>query len=141
VLLPVNALVRRADDVAVIGAALEGKAAGRGHRVIAVGLDRPPSTVRGWLRRFGGRAERVRAVFTAWLVALVVDGELPAAAGTAVADAVAAIAGVAVATAWRFGMGGLSRWLVASAVSSGRLLAPGWPQETINTSWPWEAAW
>jgi hypothetical protein len=141
VLLPVNVLVRRADDVAVIGAALEGKAVGRGHRTIASELDRAPSTVRGWLRRFAGRAERVRAVFTALLVGLVVDPGLPAAGASAVADAVAAVEAVAVAAARRFGVGVLSRWRVASAASSGRLLAPGWPAEAINTSWPWEAVW
>jgi hypothetical protein len=140
-LLPVNVLVRRADDVTVIGAALEAKAAGRGHRVIADWLDRPPSTVRGWLRRFAGRAERVRAALTALLVALVVDAELPAPAAAVIADAVAAVAALAAAVAARFGMGGLSRWRLVSAVSAGRLLAPGWPAESINTSWPWEPVW
>ncbi len=53
-------LVRRADAVVVIGAALLAKAAGQGHRPIAVLLGRPESTVRGWLRRFTGRAESVR---------------------------------------------------------------------------------
>ncbi len=60
VLLPASMLVRRADAVVVIGAALLAKAAGQGHRPIAVLLGRPESTVRGWLRRFTGRAESVR---------------------------------------------------------------------------------
>src|SRR4051812_7814566 len=55
VLLPVLLLVRRADTAAVIGAALEAKAAGRGHRRIAEQLGRPPGTGRGWLRRFAAR--------------------------------------------------------------------------------------
>src|SRR5215216_4612728 len=38
VLLPVLALARRADVAAVIGAGLEAKAAGRGHRQIALAL-------------------------------------------------------------------------------------------------------
>jgi hypothetical protein len=42
VLLPVNVLLRQADDVAVIGTALEGKTAGRGHRAIACELGRAP---------------------------------------------------------------------------------------------------
>ena len=54
----------------VIGAALEAKAAGVGHRSIATGLGRPVSTVRGWLRRFAARAEQLRAEFTRLLVAL-----------------------------------------------------------------------
>ncbi|MFI7635141.1 hypothetical protein [Nonomuraea sp. NPDC049400] len=47
VLLPVTGLLRRADGVEVVGAALEAKARGVGHRRIAAGLGRPPSTVRG----------------------------------------------------------------------------------------------
>jgi hypothetical protein len=136
VLLPVNALLRRADDVRVVGAALEGKAAGRGHRVIASELGRPASTVRGWLRRFARRAERVRAVFTELLVGLAVDPDLPAPGASGVA-----VAAFAAAAARRFGVGGLSRWRAACAASAGRLLAPGWPAGAINTSCPWEAAW
>ncbi|MGW6739314.1 helix-turn-helix domain-containing protein [Streptomyces sp. NPDC055025] len=52
VLLPVFALVRRADTAEVIGAALAAKASGAGVRVIAEQLGRPVGTVRGWLRRF-----------------------------------------------------------------------------------------
>jgi hypothetical protein len=141
VLLPVNVLLRRADEVGVVGAALEAKAAGRGHRRIAGDVGRAASTVRGWLRRFAGRAEQVRAVFTALLVGLVVDPGLPAAGPSVVADAVAAVAAFAAAAARRFGLGALSRWRAASAASSGRLLAPGWPAGAINASWPWEAAW
>jgi hypothetical protein len=66
VLLPVVVLARRADVAAVIGSALAAKAAGVGHRRIAAGLGRPVETVRGWLRRFAGRLESVRAVFTWW---------------------------------------------------------------------------
>lgn len=137
VLLPVNALVRRADDVAVIGAALEGKAAGRGHRVIAVGLDRPPSTVRGWLRRFRARAGPLREAFTALLCALGADALLPAAAGSQVADAVAAIVAAAGAVARRWAVLAVSPWLVAGAVTSGRLLAQASTVELTNTSCPW----
>jgi hypothetical protein len=63
-------LVRRADAVRVIGAALLAKAAGLGHRRVAVVVGRPQSTVRGWLRRFAGRAESVRVMFTGLLHAL-----------------------------------------------------------------------
>jgi len=71
VLLPSSTLVRRADTVDVISQALLAKAAGAGHRSIAAGLDRPVSTVRGWLRRFGARADSLRVLFTALLHALV----------------------------------------------------------------------
>ena len=70
-LLAVSCLLRRADGVAVIGAALQRKAAGQGHRSIAVALGRPSATVRGWQRAFGReRAGRVRAVQVALLVQL-----------------------------------------------------------------------
>jgi hypothetical protein len=70
VLLPVVWLLRRADGVSVIGAALLAKAAGMGHRPIAAALGRPAATVRGWLRRFGARSEEIRVLFTRLLYAL-----------------------------------------------------------------------
>jgi hypothetical protein len=130
VLLPVLVLVRRADVAAVIGSALAAKAAGVGHRRIAVGLGRAAETVRGWLRRFATRVEAVRAVFTRWCRALAPDPVLSGPAGTAWADAVAAITAVAGVVGARFGLGTVACWEVASAVSVGRLLAPGWPSAT-----------
>ena len=82
VLLPAWCLARRADAGEVIGLALEAKAAGSGHRVIAERLGRPASTVRGWLRAFSRRAEQVRLVFTALAASLVTDPPLPAPAGS-----------------------------------------------------------
>src|SRR5665811_525994 len=70
VLLPASTLVRRADTVAVIGQALVAKAGGSGQRSIAALLGRPVSTVRGWLRRFGVRADSLRVLFTGLLHAL-----------------------------------------------------------------------
>src|SRR5215207_4965146 len=70
VLLAVSCLLRRADGVDVIGAALRAKAAGAGHRPIAQRLGRPVSTVRGWLRAFARNAETVRSILTALLVQL-----------------------------------------------------------------------
>ena len=130
VLLPVVLLVRRADTAAVIGAALTAKAAGAGHRLIAALLDRPPETVRGWLRRFGVRVEAVRAVFTGWCRALAPDPVLPGPAGSAWADAIAAILAAAAAMRARFGLGEVPLWQAAAAVSTARLLAPGWPVPT-----------
>jgi hypothetical protein len=78
VLLTVSCLLRRADAVEVIGAALRMKATGAGHRPIATRLARPASTVRGWLRAFMCNAEMVRSVFTALLVQLdPLSGRLP----------------------------------------------------------------
>jgi hypothetical protein len=139
VLLLVDGLLRRADTVAVIGSALADKAGGQGHRAIATRLGRPASTVRGWLRRFGSRAESVRAVLTALAATLVVDVVLPDPAGGVFADAVAAVGAAASAAARRFGVAVVSGWRLASSVTTGRLLAPGWPDGSCNTSWPWAA--
>lgn len=139
-LLPVGVLVRRADTVVVIGAALVGAAAGWGHRRVAEWLGRPAATVRGWLRRFRTRAGPLREGFTALLCAVEADPVLPAAAGSEVADAVAAIAAAAAAVTRRWAvLTGLtvSPWLVAAAVTSGRLLAPASIVELTNTSRPW----
>ena len=139
VLLPVTCLARRADEAAVIGAALEAKAAGAGHRVIAEMLGRPASTVRGWLRAFAARAELVRATFTALAAGLVTDPPLPGPAGSALAEAVAAVAAAAAAAARFLAVGEVARWRLAAAVTSGMLLARSWPAGMINASWPWAA--
>jgi len=136
VLLPVVLLVRRADAAVVIGAALAAKAAGGGYRAIAALLGRPAETVRGWLRRFAGRVEAVRGVFTVWLRALAPDPVMPEPTGSVWADAVAAIASAAQAAAGRFVLPEVSVWEVATAISDSRLLAPGWPSVSINTSCP-----
>lgn len=139
VLLPVCALARRADVVGVIGAALGSAAAGWGHRRIAERLRRPPSTVRGWLRRFRARAEALRSGFTELLVGLDPLAGLPEPAATGLGDAVAAVVAAAVATVGRWGepVIGLSPWELAVAVTSGRLLAPARTPMSINTSCPW----
>jgi len=138
VLLPVTVLLRRADAVVVIGAALVARAAGSGHRVIAAGLGLPDQTVRGWLRRFAGRAGVVREVFTVLLVQVAPsDPVLPDPRGALFADGVAAVLAAAGAVTARWPeMVALSPWQVASALSGGRLLAPGWPRSSINASRP-----
>ena len=136
VLLPVSCLLRRADGVAVIWAALAGKAAGLGFRPVAAGLGRAASTVRDWLARFASRAGAVRGLFTAWLCALDADPPLLAPAGSAVADAVAAISAAAAAAGrrWAGRLVSLSPGELACSVSGGLLLAPGFSPEWINTS-------
>jgi len=140
VLLPVQLLSRRADAGAVIGRALEAKAAGSGHRVIAVLLGRPESTVRGWLRALARGAGRVRERFTSLAASLVTDPPLPAPAGSLSADAVAAVAAAAAAAVLLPGVGAVARWELASAVTCGLLLAPSWPPSAGNASWLWAAA-
>jgi hypothetical protein len=103
VLLAASMLARRADGVAVIGPALLAKAAGAGHRAIASGLGRPASTVRGWLRRFGRRAEQLRVLFTGLLHALdpAAGSLLPT--GSSWSDALAAVGAAAAAAVRVFG--------------------------------------
>jgi hypothetical protein len=128
VLLPVVALLRRADLAEVVGVALAAKAEGLGARAVAALLGRPVDTVRGWLRRFGSRAETVRQFFTGLLVDVAPDPVMPAAARTVFADAVAAVVGAAVAVLARWPrLGEVSVWQAAAAVTNGRLLCPSWP--------------
>jgi uncharacterized protein DUF6431 len=124
VLLAQVVIPRRADVAEVIGAGLEIAALGMGHRSIAAVLGRAEGTVRGWLRRFRLRAEDVRRHFTVVLVAVADDPVMPDAAGSAVADAVSAVAAAhrAAATRWP-DMHTVSRWEFAGRVIGGRLLA------------------
>jgi hypothetical protein len=132
----VSCLLRRADEVTVIWAALAGKAAGRGYRPIASGLGRPASTVRDWLARFASRAGAVRGLFTAWLCALDADPPPLPPAGSVVADAVAAVTAAAAAAArrWAGRLVSVSPGELASSVSAGLLLAPGFAPDLANTS-------
>ncbi len=138
VLLPVFMLVRRADTVEVIGAALAARAAGAGARSIARTLGRPVETGRGGRRRFGGRLAAVRVVFTGLAVRVGVDpgvDQVPPAAETAWADAVAAIGAAAASVGSRFG-GPVQVWRTACAVSAGGLLGP-----SSAVSWPGLSGW
>ena len=139
VLLPVNALVRRADEAVVIGAGVVLAAVGWGHRRIAARLDRPAGTVRGWVRRMRERAQVLRLGFTELLVAVDPDPVVPDPGGSALAEVVAVIAVAAAATARRWGaaVSGLSAWELAVAVTSGGLLTPTGLVVSINTSCPW----
>ena len=137
VLLAVSCLLRRADGVDDIGAALTAKASGLGHRPIAVRVGRPVSTVRGWLRALARNGEAVRAVCTALLAELdPLTGPMPV-HGSVFAEVVEAVGACAAAARRRLGvMGAVSAWQLASAVTGGRLLAPVGAGEWINTGWP-----
>lgn len=126
VLLPDVALLRRQDEIAVIGAAIEAKVAGEGHRRIARRLGRYAETVRGWVRRFAERAEQIRAHFTRWAVALDPELGVVLPAGGSLAEALEAIAVAVRAWVLRFGPG--DPWRIASVLSGGVLLC--------NTSCP-----
>jgi hypothetical protein len=79
VLLPTLMLLRRADLVAVIGAALVARHVEHRTRAeVARAAGAPWDTVRSWLRRFGERAVEIRAEFAT--LAHRWDAELGAAA-------------------------------------------------------------
>ena len=121
VLLPEVVLLRRQDEVAVIGEAIEASVAGEGCRPIALRLGVAADTVRGWLRRFVGRAELIRALFTRCAVALdpMLGSVLPA--GSGVGDALEAVA--VAARAWVLRFGPRPVWQVVSRLSAGGLLS------------------
>ena len=131
VLLPATMLVRRGDWAALIGRALELKAAGWGQRPIAAAVGVSRSTVRGWLSRFGEVADEIRAQLVRW--ALWLDPGLVRfePSGSSVGDAVAAVVAAGGAAAVRLGID--CRWTFASAATGGRLLC--------NTTSPFPAAW
>jgi len=121
VLLPDVCLLRRQDEVSVIGAAIVASVAGVGYRRIARGVGVPADTVRGWLRRFAERAELLRGHFTRCAVAL--DPELGPVmpTGSGIVDAVEAIA--VAGRAWVLRFGPADPWAVVSRLSGGVLLA------------------
>ena len=134
VLLPATWLVRRADAVAVIGAALLAKAAGAGHRAIAAVVGRPAGTVRGWLRRFGARAQDVRVLFTRLLHALDPQAGPVCPRGSVFADAVEVLGVAAAAGARR--LGPRPPWEFASRASAGSLLSPPPSSSTVPSPSP-----
>ncbi len=127
VLLPASVLLRRADGATVIGAALLAKAGGAGHRRIAGQLERPASTVRGWLRRIVSVAERVLAVCAAAAGEVGVEFVPPAPTAEPVAAVVELIGALARAVARRLG-GSCSPWRLAAVLTGGRLITPTGPE-------------
>jgi transposase len=121
VLLPDPWLLRRVDEVAVIGAALLQCAAGAGHRKIAVTVDRPPETVRGWLRRYASKVEALLAHFRHWALALDARLDEIGPQGSIVGDALEAI-GLATRAA-TIAFGPRPPWSWASAMTGGMLLS------------------
>jgi len=129
VLLPDICLGRRVDEVAVIGRALLEKAAGAGHRTIAVLLARPAETVRDWLRKFSSRTLLLQEHFHRWAFALDARLEQITPQGSPTADALEAIGLATRAASLLFGPRPVWSWV--SAMTGGALLS--------NTSSPFPA--
>ena len=122
VLLPAFCVPRRRDGAEVIGAALLAGAGGEGHRTIAARLDRPPGTVRGWLRAFARRSEPLQACAVRWTISLGDGSALPRSwTGAPVASALAALACAARAWVLRFGPDDTSPWELVVALTGGGL--------------------
>lgn len=122
IIFPAWVVPRRRDGGEVILVALMAKAAGQGHRRIAERLDRPPATVRGWLRRAQGLAEVIRTRATIWAHAFDPGLTPIVSAGSSLPDAVEAL-GVAVSAAVRR-LGPRDPLQVAVGLTGG-LLVPG----------------
>jgi hypothetical protein len=120
VLLPNLVLLRRTDLAEVIGEAVMGRLVeGRSRAEVVAAAGAPWDTVRGWLRRFGKKAEEIRAGFTA--LAHRWDAELAGIEprGSVVLDALEAIGAAAAAAVRRWGP--MPVWSLASGASGGRL--------------------
>jgi len=91
------------DEVAVIGEAIEAKAAGKGHRRVAARLALPAWRVRRWLRRLAERAVEITGHYTQWAHALDVSLGPVGSSGGAFGDAVEAIGVAARAAVLRLG--------------------------------------
>lgn len=128
VLLPAFCVARRRDGAQVIGAALLASARGEGHRPIAARLDRPPATVRGWLRAARSRSALLQASGVRWAYALDGDLRRVQSAGSALGDAVEALAIAARAWTLRLGCPGVGPWELVVLLTGGQLLY-GRPRE------------
>lgn len=124
VLVPGVMLPRRADAVEVVGEALAASASGEGYRPIAARLGRPAATVRGWVRRFTARAQMTLEHAMRCLIRFdegVVRIE-PDPTATPVQAALVVLGAAAAAVERSFAVSARSRWQLASALCSGRLL-------------------
>jgi hypothetical protein len=121
VLCPSWSVPRRRDGAEVIGEALGLAAVGIGHRRIAGRLERPPGTVRGWLRVGRTRAESLRACATKLAVALDPEPATITPAGSGLGDAVEAIMLAVRALVLRLGLHGVGPWELAVWLTGGLL--------------------
>ena len=130
--LPVFVTHGRLDGVEVIGSALAAMGGGRlGARPAARSVDVAHTTVRGWARRFAGRAEMLAVGFARFCVA--VGAVAPRLAGGGPDVALGAIRAGFEAARRRFNAAVENQWRFANAVVGGQLLS-------TNTDPPWSAS-
>jgi len=123
VLLPALAPPHRAYTIDLVGQALLASAGGQSHQAIGADLGVPPDTVRDWIRRVKARAEWLRVQGT--IRAHMLDPMLPVIvpAGSALADALSALATAAAASVRRLGPTA-PPWQLIAMIARGQLLAP-----------------
>jgi len=121
--LPALAPPHRAYTIDLVGEALPASAGGQGHRAIGADLGVPADTVRDWIRRVRARAEwlRVRGTFEAHALDPMLSVIVPA--GSALADALSALATPAAASVRRLGPTA-PPWQIIALIARGQLLAP-----------------
>lgn len=123
VLLPADALPRRADTMQVVLEALLARQAGSGAGAIAADLGVPVDTVRSWLQVVTARAGWLRVRATRWAYEMDPLHAPIRPAGSPLGDALAALGSAAAATRLRLNSGA-SLWQLIGWISAGRLLAP-----------------
>jgi len=123
VLLHALAPPHRAHTIDLVGQALLASASGHSHRAIGAALGIPADTVRDWIRRVRARAEWLRVQGT--IAAHTLDPMLReiAPAGSALADAMSALAAAAAASVRRLGPTA-PPWQIIAMISRRQLLAP-----------------
>jgi hypothetical protein len=127
-LLPSFLLLRRLDEVSIIGIALARGVNGMGQRTIATALGIAHTTVRDWRRRHKARAPALAAGFAAAAVAL--SGMSTTLSGDHERAALEALAAAWIRAEQRFGAGVGDAWRFAATVTGGGWLA-------TNTTPPW----
>jgi hypothetical protein len=122
VILDAGLLPRRAYAGRLIGQALLAAARGSGHRRIALDLDIPAGTVRGWIR--GARRSAVELRVTGIRAAVAYDQDaLPAPSGAGeLRFSLECLAAAAVVTGRRLGLEHVSPWAMINVLTRGRLL-------------------
>lgn len=136
-LLPWFVMAWRWDVVEVIGSALEMTVEGWGHRRIARAIGRPETTVRGWCRRFRGKAVLLgeillaRAVSWGWS-----SWQLPTSPLRR-----CLVAAEALASQWRRRRGSVRSWQLTNLITGGLLLAINRTSPlAAGQAWSWMSA-
>ncbi len=122
VLFPAFCVPRRRDCVEVIGSALLAAAGGVGHRTIAARLNRPPGTVRGWLRAASRHADALTRCGVRWAITLAEPPARSSLRSSPLHDTVDALASAALAWKLRVCDRTNPPWEVAAALTGGGLL-------------------